>query len=1604
MKNVVHIVGCVAISVLLAVGSARGATKEDYCVQPAFIATGLEPNLLLMIDNSASMYDLAYTGTSSNTCYDSSYDNTADYIGYFSKLDSEGNVTYPVYQYSYNSTTPADSKFIEVASVPTTGGTYRTSYLYIEMIGTKGAADRKVSSIIASGRFLNWLSASKFDTQKQVLTGGKYDTGRQLLTGESRGCVGRRFVREILPSAWTHASLTTNPITFAVRGPNAVEPLYNPDTQGGETRIEIYEADFNQDACNSAAQNWIAGNYGTAQTQTGDCLDISGAGNTAIGRTLSTFNHTMQTCWQLKDNIRRGATTADAIWQGINITDVTVACEKVYTTDLINPVNITNASDGKYVCTSAAIHLAPIAPWNVFGSDVAGYLGLCWKGTAEKFIDNDDCVKRELLHYCMGQEYTEVIDPSSTATTGGGIPAVLIDAGVRAIGNPIGPVGSDSANTFLYAHAASTPPSGLLQKYGTSIRIGAMSFNNIGSASETMPGTVPATNKDAGKIISFIGDPGVCSVTTTTPCSNDLACPSAEVCNFAGSHSAGLVNAVDGIVANTWTPLTEAYYNAIGYYVKDALATNSSLSSTKFTPSSAAIVAPLTGTDSYTNKNPILARCQSNYIMLISDGGSTADQNSTMATKVIDDSNFFRDPATLAETGATSGVCGIYKGSPYLHDLSYFAKHRNIFQPAVTCASGSCDNAQTITTLVVYTGPATSSLTGVCDPKTQMTLTATNGGTTLYTPSNPTQFFTVLRDAFSGLVARAASGTAASILSNSEGSGANILQAVFFPKKYFDNETSTNWIGEMLNLWYYVDPYINNSTIREDTDYPGTGDHFLNLKTDYVARFTFDSASDRTMVQRYSDDNGDGTGDTAIGGLIDPDDVKTIWRAGRLLWERDISASPRKIYTPMITGGTEITGTGLMTFTYGTIGTTTFTNNSAVIQPYLQYPISDPASTNNDKAVKLMQWVHGFDFPAEKATIRNRTVKKGNIPAAALTDALYVTNPRDKGIGVWKLGDIISSTPRLQSTVRLNTYDLPKPGGYNDKSYESYAHSNQYANRGMVYVGVNDGMLHAFNLGILSVKASGFQKASLTGTNLGKEEWSFIPKNFLPYLKYLSEPAYAHQYSVDGRTVIFDASIGDTNTGTCIKSSYWECDKLTNSSVVDASNNLDPAKNTWRTIVIGGMGLGGASRSSCTGDVACVQTPMIDPADTSKSLGYSSYFALDVTDPLNPKLLWEFNHDQLGFATTGPAIVRVGPANKNGRWFAVFGNGPFGKIEAQQFKGNSDHHLRFFIVDLRTGVLVKTITTDIDNAFAGAMLGGSIDADRWDGSATGNYQDDAIYIGYTKEVSGSWTGGGVGRLMIDPVTTGQPDADYIAQASNFKWSKVLDDIGPVTNSIARLQDKQNKNLWLFFGTGRYFYRDSVSIDDRDSRRALFGIKEPCYNTAAKPGNYLDPTCTAAQSGTIVNQTSLVTTVAGTNGGWRIDLDNSTTAGVGGATTSEGAERVVTDTVALTSGSVFFTTFKPSLDICGYGGNSFLWGVKYTTGGQAAANALQGKALIQLSSGEFKEVNLATAFTDAGTLNRRMTTPMTGKPPSDAPPIVTNSQNRPLKKILHIKER
>jgi hypothetical protein len=185
------------------------------------------------------------------------------------------------------------------------------------------------------------------------------------------------------------------------------------------------------------------------------------------------------------------------------------------------------------------------------------------------------------------------------------------------------------------------------------------------------------------------------------------------------------------------------------------------------------------------------------------------------------------------------------------------------------------------------------------------------------------------------------------------------------------------------------------------------------------------------------------------------------------------------------------------------------------------------------------------------------------------------------------------------------------------------------------------------------------------------------------------------------------------------------------------------------------MRYGGACSDTCTSGQDCVRTPATDN-------GFSSYFAMDVTDPESPTLLWEFSDAALGFATTGPAIIRTNAVNTvtsdrdrslNGEWHVVVGSGSTGPIDNtnNQFLGRSNQNQKFFVLNLKTGAPVQTIDTGIQYAFAGSMINSVADFDL-------DYQDDAVYVGYVKRTGTSpsytWTDGGIGRIFTKNITPG----------------------------------------------------------------------------------------------------------------------------------------------------------------------------------------------------------------------------------------------------------
>ena len=106
------------------------------------------------------------------------------------------------------------------------------------------------------------------------------------------------------------------------------------------------------------------------------------------------------------------------------------------------------------------------------------------------------------------------------------------------------------------------------------------------------------------------------------------------------------------------------------------------------------------------------------------------------------------------------------------------------------------------------------------------------------------------------------------------------------------------------------------------------------------------------------------------------------------------------------------------------------------------------------------------------------------------------------------LGDIVHSNPRFVGnddfgyTLQGAGSALEAEGG----AYATYRDTVSYKSRPQVlYVGANDGMLHAFD------------------AHSGEELFAYVPNAVIPYLNELSSPSYSHRYYVDGSPWSADA-------------------------------------------------------------------------------------------------------------------------------------------------------------------------------------------------------------------------------------------------------------------------------------------------------------------------------------------------------------------------------------------------------------------------------------------------------------------------------------------------
>ncbi len=371
--------------------------------------------------------------------------------------------------------------------------------------------------------------------------------------------------------------------------------------------------------------------------------------------------------------------------------------------------------------------------------------------------------------------------------------------------------------------------------------------------------------------------------------------------------------------------------------------------------------------------------------------------------------------------------------------------------------------------------------------------------------------------------------------------------------------------------------------------------------------------------------------------------------------------------------------------------------------------------------------------------------------------------------------------------------------------------------------------------------------------NTGAEVFGYVPAAVYANLRDLPQKDYVHRYFVDASPRAQDVFIN----------------------------------GSWRTVLVGATGAGG-----------------------------NGVFALDVTNPNNVSLLWEYSGtaaEPMGVAISAPSILRAA----SGDWLAIFGNG------YDMTSGN----VKLIAVNLATGALVKAVDTGVSAVGNGLATVAPIDVN-------GDRITDYVYGGDLR--------GNLWRFDLLGNNTNGWNAHNRFTATDGTNPQ------PITTrpDIGRHPDG---GVLVYFGTGKYFQSGdnvigsnpqvqtfyAVRDDDLDIQGNKTPVKVLASNLLTQTIDYEGKLNQVSGGVTdvpvrVVSNKKPATASGAPAAGWRINLVSPVKGAEG--------ERSVSRPI-LRFGRIIFTTIIPDPDLCGQGGGSWLMELDAITGGRLGYSVL-----------------------------------------------------------------
>ena len=365
------------------------------------------------------------------------------------------------------------------------------------------------------------------------------------------------------------------------------------------------------------------------------------------------------------------------------------------------------------------------------------------------------------------------------------------------------------------------------------------------------------------------------------------------------------------------------------------------------------------------------------------------------------------------------------------------------------------------------------------------------------------------------------------------------------------------------------------------------------------------------------------------------------------------------------------------------------------------------------------------------------------------------------------LGAIVGATPAFMDPPSLD----PPP----DSDYPAYLEANE-DRRSIIFVGANDGMLHAID------------------SRTGVEIWAFIPYNLLPKLRTLrdGQSVDSFDYFVDSSVKVADVKIG----------------------------------GQWKTTVIVGEGAGGTFYQAF--DATLEGLGDVAPPDTDAVSSLLNHFA----DPSRIGFLWSFPRyskfdvtlgeygdldasasdaeKSVGQTWSDPAVGQVG--SPEGKYTVITGSGFFPRSsELAANRNGASAGRALYLLDAADGAgddgipfdwMVPSPASDglaedddncVDESYGCTMFKNALQADP---VATGPSDSRYISKAYVGDLDGN-----VWRFDIDLSGTQDADGQFIPRFSSapVNLNPEADPGQPIFASMASVAIGTDQ--YLFFGTG-----------------------------------------------------------------------------------------------------------------------------------------------------------------------------------------------------------